>query len=84
MIQPAVGKPNKYEESIQAFAIATSAVEIIYKATLDEIRDRFIKLSMPKLAIDYCNVSNSLEIIKAAFVKPDSLPFTHSEEVDEP
>ena len=39
---------------------------------------------MPKLAIEYCNVSNSLEIIKAAFVKPDSLPFNHSEEVDEP
>ena len=53
--QHAAGKPYDYGESIQALNIVESAVELIHKATFDEIRDRYIKLCLPRLAIDYCN-----------------------------
>jgi hypothetical protein len=41
--QMAFGSPYDYGQSIQALIIVESAVELIQKATFNEIRDRCIK-----------------------------------------
>lgn len=39
---------------------------------------------IPKKVVEYCNVNNSLELIKFTFLKPDKIPFAHIEDAFEP